>query len=312
MNKNVFYTSDPFRKRPVKYLKSPLNYAGGKYKLLSQLIPLFPHRIETFADLFCGGCNVAMNVEAKQYLCNDLNTPIVELFETFRNTPVQEILRRIDENIAKFGLTKQNEEGFLALRAYYNETRDPLDLYTLTCYSFNYQFRFNNRLEYNNPFGKDRSHFSDRMRKNLSAFVQRIQEMDVEFTSVDFTQMPLDLFTPSDFLYCDPPYLITTGTYNDGNRGFQDWRKEQEEALYSYLDRADARGLRFALSNVLIHKGKVNDLLMRWSRKYRVIDLYADYSNSSYHTDRGASREVLIVNYGVDNGNFINTSFFKN
>lgn len=310
MDKSVFYSSDPFRRRPVKYIKSPLNYVGGKYKLLSQIMPLFPHRIETFADLFAGGCNVAVNVEAQHYLCNDLNTPIVELFETFRSADINEILRRMDENIARYKLTKQNEEGFLQLRAHYNETRDPLDLYTLTCYSFNYQFRFNSRLEYNNPFGRDRSHFSDRMRKNLAAFVQRIQEMDVEFTSMDFTQVSLDRFTPADFLYCDPPYLITTGSYNDGNRGFSDWRKEQEVALCDYLDRADARGLRFALSNVLVHKGKVNDILMRWSKKYRVVDLYADYSNSSYHTERSGSREVLIVNYGVDNGNFINTSLF--
>ena len=35
-------------------LQSPLNYKGGKYKLLPQLIPLFPKKIHTFVDLFCG------------------------------------------------------------------------------------------------------------------------------------------------------------------------------------------------------------------------------------------------------------------
>ena len=32
-------------------------------------------------------------------------------------------------------------------------------------------------------------------------------------------------------IYCDPPYLITTGSYNDGNRGFQDWNREKELQL---------------------------------------------------------------------------------
>ena len=37
------------------YIQSPLNYTGGKYKLLNQLIPLFPKNINTFIDLFGGG-----------------------------------------------------------------------------------------------------------------------------------------------------------------------------------------------------------------------------------------------------------------
>lgn len=35
--------------------KSPLNYTGGKYKLLPQIFPLFPSKINTFVDLFGGG-----------------------------------------------------------------------------------------------------------------------------------------------------------------------------------------------------------------------------------------------------------------
>ena len=36
-------------------IKSPLNYTGGKAKLLPQLKPLFPQYISTMVDLFCGG-----------------------------------------------------------------------------------------------------------------------------------------------------------------------------------------------------------------------------------------------------------------
>lgn len=36
------------------YIKSPLNYVGGKYKLLNEIIPLFPENINTFVDLFGG------------------------------------------------------------------------------------------------------------------------------------------------------------------------------------------------------------------------------------------------------------------
>ncbi|MCA6072598.1 MAG: DNA adenine methylase, partial [Endomicrobium sp.] len=40
------------------FIKSPLNYVGGKYKILPQIIPLFPKDINCFVDLFAGGANV--------------------------------------------------------------------------------------------------------------------------------------------------------------------------------------------------------------------------------------------------------------
>lgn len=49
-------------------IQSPLNYTGGKYKLLPQILPLFPKDINCFVDLFCGGCNVGINVCAKKYV----------------------------------------------------------------------------------------------------------------------------------------------------------------------------------------------------------------------------------------------------
>ena len=56
--------------RKVK-IKSPLNYIGGKTKILDQIIPLFPSKINNFVDLFAGGCNVGINVNADKVWFND-------------------------------------------------------------------------------------------------------------------------------------------------------------------------------------------------------------------------------------------------
>jgi adenine-specific DNA-methyltransferase len=280
-----------------KYLKSPLNYIGGKYKLLPQIMPLFPRQIATFVDLFAGGCNVGINVNAERVICNDLNTKIIDMFNAFQNTDTNEILQRIEENIREYGLSKENEQGFAEFRSHYNATADPIDLYTLTCYSFNYQFRFNNNLEYNNPFGRNRSQFSANMRNNLIAFLERIKHGDMVFTSQDFEKVDLSQLEYCDMVYCDPPYLITTGSYNDGNRGFKDWKEAQETALYDLLDQLHRQGVKFALSNVLTHKGVRNEILLEWCKKYVVTPLDYNYSNSSYNTNKGESAEVLITNY---------------
>jgi adenine-specific DNA-methyltransferase len=259
-----------------------MRYIGGKYKLLPQILPLFPRQVETFVDLFAGGCNVGINVNAGHVICNDLNTKIIDMFNAFRNTDTAEILACIEANIATYGLSKENEQGFAIFRDRYNASGDPIDLYTLTCYSFNYQFRFNNNLEYNNPFGRNRSRFSANMRNNLIAFLERIKSIDITFTARDFEKFDLSRLSYDDMVYCDPPYLITAGSYNDGKRGFKDWKITQETALYALLDRLHGQGVRFALSNVLTHKGVRNEILLDWCKKYAVTPVDNDYSNSSY------------------------------
>ena len=280
-----------------KFLKSPLNYIGGKYKLLPQLIEFFPEKINTFVDLFSGGFNVGINVDCNKVVCNDMNTFIIDLYKELYSKPIDETLNKITGRINEYGLSKENEEAFKKFRNYYNKTKEPIDLYTLSCYSFNYQFRFNNNKEYNNPFGRNRSQFSDNMKLNLILFTEKLKSMNVEFLSEPFDKVDLSKLNSEDFVYCDPPYLITTGSYNDGNRGFKDWKEEEEIQLYKVLDELNKRKVKFALSNVIEHKGKENVLLKEWSKKYKTIYLTSDYSNSSYNTKRDKSIEVLIINY---------------
>lgn len=280
------------------YIKSPLNYTGGKYKLLPQIEPLFPNEINTFVDLFAGGYNVGINVNANKIVANDINTYVIELLSTFKAESTESILKHIKDRIAEYGLSKTNREAFNKLREDYNTKQNPLDLYTLVCYSFNYQFRFNNNMKYNNPFGKNRSHFSASLEKKLVSFAGAIDEQDVWFTSKDFRDVRLNSLNRNDFVYCDPPYLITTGSYNDGNRGFKDWTEKEEKDLLNLLDELNYKGVKFGLSNVFEHKGKKNNILIQWSKKYSVRHLNMNYNNCNYQTNKNiGSDEVYVCNY---------------
>ena len=52
---------------------------------------------------------------------------------------------------------------------------------------------------------------------------------------------------------------------------------------------------------MLENKGKENVILADWlkrNKRFKVINLSYDYSNSNYHTKReGVTREVLVINY---------------
>ncbi|MDF7665929.1 Dam family site-specific DNA-(adenine-N6)-methyltransferase [Bifidobacterium sp. ESL0745] len=279
------------------FIKSPLNYIGGKHKLLPQLFRFFPKTSDVFVDLFSGGANVGINVNADRVVFNDINTKVNEVFRYFQGKDPSELIAEIRDIIGEWGLTKENREAFIDFREHYNESGDPLELYVLTSYSFNYQMRFNNNLEFNNPFGYRRSHFSNRMAGNLVRFVNKLNSIDAIFQDLYFTKVDTSHLTERSFVYADPPYLITTGNYNDGNRGFVNWTQKQEHELYNMLDALDGRGIRFAMSNVLSHKGAVNESLQQWSKAYNVHHINASYAHSSYNTKPARSDEVLITNY---------------
>ena len=281
------------------YIKSPLNYTGGKFKILEPVFQAFPKEIRTFVDVFAGGFNVGINAEAERIICNDQISYLIELFKLFKKTDINELLCEIKGLIQKYGLTQQNTEGYYALRSDYNKTKDLTRLFVLTCYAFNHQIRFNNSHEFNSPFGRNRSSFNGNIEKNLTRFCEALHKKNIEFSNLDFTELDYSGLSKEDLVYCDPPYLISTGNYNDGNRGFKDWKEKEERELLELLDSLEAKGIRFALSNVLYHKGLSNDLLIEWSKKYQIHYIDKTYSNCNYQfKERNAvTVEVLITNY---------------
>lgn len=281
------------------YIKSPLNYTGGKYKILESVFQAFPKDIKTFVDVFAGGFNVGINVSAERIICNDQITYLIGLFQLFQKTEINDLLKEIKGIIEKYQLTQQNKEGYYALRVEYNKSRDIIKLFVLTCYAFNHQIRFNNSHEFNSPFGRNRSSFNSNIEKNLTQFCQALQEKNIEFSNVDFMELDYSFLGKKDLVYCDPPYLISTGNYNDGNRGFKDWKEKEEQELLGLLDKLDSKGIRFALSNVLYHKGMSNELLIEWSKKYKIHYIDKTYSNCNYQfKERNAvTVEVLVTNY---------------
>lgn len=302
-----------------KIIPSALNYTGGKYKLLSQILPLFPKDADQVVDLFCGGCNVGINVNCNKVQFNDSNQHLIGLLETFRRLSKEEVLQWLYVTIKRYhlslvsengyeyygcesskGLGSYNKEGYNKLRKDFNSKKEQDDeyflmLYLLIVYSFNNQLRFNKKGKFNLPVGK--RDFNSKMQKKLEDFIDRIKSGDYIFTNGDFREVKLDGFTDKSFFYADPPYIITCATYNEQDG----WTEKDEYDLLSYLEELDRRGIRFALSNVLESKGRKNDILADWikrNKKFKVLSLNYDYTNSNYHTKReGITKEVLVINY---------------
>lgn len=303
-------------RRPL--VQSPLNYTGGKFGLLPQILPLFPRDVDVFIDLFCGGGNIGANAEAGGVVLNDVSAELMGLLGLLASTEADTLISQIDAITREFGLSRSstlgyahygcdgsagltdfNRPGFLRLRTVLNALGEVKDdryytiLLTLVVFSFNNQMRFNSRGEFNAPVGK--RDFNQKMRAKLRGFSDRLHDGRFSFQVGSFREFDPSTLTPRSLVYCDPPYLITCAGYNE-NGG---WTEEDDADLMAFLDGLDARGLRFAMSNVLTAKGRENSSLIGWSGKYRVAHLSKSYANSSYQIkDRSApADEVLITNY---------------
>lgn len=297
-------------------IQSALNYTGGKQKLFPQLKPLFPSNYSRFIDLFAGGGSVTANLikqgKARKYLVNDLESHVIEFFRYISNTNIESFINEVEENIRRYGLsnTKKNgykfystnsasgvgdynREKFLRLRTDYNNHPSPVLFYLLVVFGFNNQIRYNSKGNYNLPVGK--RDFNKKMEEKLRKFARAISNDRIQFSSLDFRKVKVDA---GDFIYADPPYLITTAAYNE-NGG---WSKTDELDLYDYLDSANHKGAKFALSNVILHKGQENYILKDWASEYNLYVLDHHYNNSNYQSKAKHSKtvEVLITNYRRD------------
>lgn len=288
----LFYVEKK-EKYDVNYA-SPLNYIGGKADMIEFFKQNAPKNIERFIDIFGGGFNVGINFECEQLIYNDCNFKVRELLETYKNEDTAEIYKYIERMIKKYKLEHGKKESYLSIRELYNNTpiekRDPKLLYLLVLYGFQQQIRFNSSYDYNNPVGQ--SGFNDKLAEKLISYCRNLKEKNVSFYSRNFSEM--DEFTNKNtFIYADPPYLITLGSYNDGKRGFNGWNEKDEIELLHFLEKMDKKGVKFMLSNVMEHKNRKNELLINWINKnnYKVIQ----YNGKA----RKNRNEIIVVNYGV-------------
>lgn len=290
------------------YIKSPLNYVGGKFKLLPSIIPLIPTDLNVFYDLFGGGFNVGINVEAERIVYNDINEPVSRMLKAIADYEY-DIFNLIYGIIDIYGLSRSDIHGYSFYncdsnsglspynKVHYEILRDDYNrdksksfmLYTLVLYSFNNQIRYNRDGDFNMPCGK--RDFNVSQQRNLKAYCEAAHNKNIEFHSNDFRTFDLNTIPDNSFVYCDPPYLGSVATYNEQGA----WTETDERDLLEMLDELNDKNVRFALSNNLKYN---NPYLDSWKNKYNVRYLGTQYKNCNYHKkDKSDDIEVLITNY---------------
>lgn len=294
--------------------RSPFFYVGDKFKLILQIKEHFPTNINRFIEPFCGGGSVFLNVDADHYLINDIDSYMIALHKLlfYFSSDIDNFWRKFIDIINNYNLSasflgrtvpeeyksnfvktyysRYNKQSYMKLREDFNANKnDLLKLYVLLIYGFNRMLRFNRNGDFNLPVGNvDCNH---NVVTALTSYFEYVSKKNIVFFNMDFEDF-LAKIEPSsdDFIYFDPPYLISCSEYN------KLWNTEEEQRLLYVLDELNNKHIKFAISNVIKHKKMYNEIFDAWSKKYNVIDIISNYISFHDNTQKG-SYEVLVTNY---------------
>lgn len=269
-------------------IKSPLNYTGSKYSIFNEILKVMPKHISTFLDVMGGAFNVGANVVAEQVIYNEFLPHTFNIIKLLLNTDKQIIINNVENIIEKFNLKKADKESYLKLRDDYNKTKDIYKLFVLHMYCFQNQMRFNSKLEFNSPVGN--CSYNETLIERINLFDPKTKNYklyNLSYDNINYLE-----YDKNSVFYFDPPYFITSATYNDGKRGFVGWNADEETKLLDYITNLHLNGYKFILSNVLYHNDSQNNLLVEWIKTHNFNVKNIDNVGSKNSRD-----EVLISNF---------------
>lgn len=308
-----------------EYIKSPLNYTGNKHRLLDDIISKIPKNTKSMLDLFCGGTSVGLNSNLEEVIFIDSNVHLINLLKFLKENSFEYIIKNLEKYIKKYNLTNSyrntykfykekiseaynnnglsplNKNGYVLLRRDYNELKNKNTkkantmLYLLMLYAFNNDFRFNRQGEFNLPVGK--TDLNTINVNKLEKYSKFISDKNFKYLNLSFEDKKTkEIIEDVDFIYIDPPYLITTAVYNETGG----WTPEKEVKLLSLLSELIANNKNFILSNVLRKGERCNVLLKDWLEKNKefieVEYLDINYKSASYNKkDRNTKEQEIIV-----------------
>ena len=299
----------------ISNFRSPLFYMGDKFKLLDQLKDKFPKKINNFIEPFTGGGSVFLNINANNYFLNDRDKHLIGLHNHLIKSSKSPYIffKKVKKTLEKYGLSRSyekdiipknlrkkfvktyyaqfNKQGYTKLKNNFNSNTkiDYTSLYVLLILGFNRILRFNSNGEFNLPVGN--VDFNKNTVTALNNYFKAIKTKKVKFHNQDYKKFLMNInFKKDDFLYCDPPYLITAGEYN------KYWYENDEKELLKKLDELNKKKVKWALSNVIEYKGKKNKILIDWSKKYKSFNIKSNYISFNDNTIK-SFKEILVTNY---------------
>lgn len=208
-----------------KCLQPPLKWAGGKRWLVPLLLDMWqPYSHTRLVEPFVGGMAIALGLQPKQAILNDLNPHLINFYHWLKKGFYVEIPLENREEYYYQCRTRFNQ---LIYAGEANSLEAAKLFYFLNRTGYNGLCRFSNRNQFNVPFGRYKT---INYIRDFTSYSTTFKNWS--FTADDFSNMPVK---PDDFIYSDPPYDVEFTKYSA-----QDFKWQDQVRLAEWL--ANHRG----------------------------------------------------------------------
>lgn len=201
-------------------IKSPIKWAGGKTRVMPQLLKHLP-KADCLIEPFVGSGTVFMNTEYRRYVLCDSNRALINFFLALRDDT--ERLIASAKNLFRNG---NNEDSYYEERKLFNHlswddecadnyvVRWAASFLYLNRHCFNGLYRTNRDGGFNVPFGSYKAPYFPEAEMRL--FAEKARDTKALFICNDFrTSIPhIAKNIPDSVIYCDPPYIPASETAN--------------------------------------------------------------------------------------------------
>lgn len=190
-------------------LPHPIPYQGSKRNLADQILRFFPDNFGRLIEPFAGSAAMtiasAFYFKANRFVINDINEPLVNLWENIIENPKSIIKHYHDIWHGQHG---NEEEYYYQIRERFNDTKQPEYLLFLLAKCVKAAVRYNAQGQFNQSPDKRRLGRNPQMMRDDILRVSQLLKGKTECYSQDY-QTILDLATDNDLVYMDPPYQGT-------------------------------------------------------------------------------------------------------
>ena len=278
-----------------KKFKTPLRYPGGKSRATKFLLDYIPEKFDAYTEGFLGGGSMAIALARRnpslKITVSDLYYPLYCFWLTLRDegprlqSHLFSIKQALSDYEDKDDVIKAHRAAFVKAKEQLQENpgiyENALNFYICNKCSFS-------GLSENSSFSgqASQSNFSNNGISSLIFYHQMIQRWDIR--NDDYA----DVIDVDAFNFLDPPYAIKDNLY--GSKG--DLHKQFDHQRMADLLK-DFRGRTMITYNSC---QEVEDLYptfgkLQWDLTYTM------RSTSTYGADQDKRKELLLVNYSIDN-----------
>jgi len=300
---------------------SLLNYIGHKSKILDQIFPHFPKKVNgVFWDVFSGSSVVGLSTQHQnvnfvdnnkylQSLYSNLQDPgflteleslikVYSLTNSFRK-PRSEYLKDPNigtctwegETIANLHLDQLNKTGYMSLLSDFNNdkysgVKQACAYMILTIYGRNSNVSI--KKDGYLAGGVGPLDFSPRAKKKLDDHLRVMKNRNLAWITGSYKDIKPN---KDDFVYMDPPYFASGFKYSG-------WAEDDENSLLEWIDNLPCD---WALSNAFVYGTKSNIILQQWAQNKTIVNIQKKYrkwaskGKSTVEKKSKRNAEVLIL-----------------